>query len=280
MAAAPAAAAAAAAGAAAGGAAGAGPQAAAVPSGVKLLLLWCDAAEGARPVSQTAKMLRAAVSTVAVEVPAARAGGKASTAVTMLGSAGGAQQQAHGQQQQRGRELCTVRSWEFPESLLLLLRAEAIVTRVDASLQTVVEGGDVFAKKLRARFDGTVHTAGDFTVRVLEAWLNDREEASGVVIELVYEPLATVASAAAVLSEYSDTLRQVINAPGTGLAGKLLAVQPHHGSYKLPPTYSYEHLCIQYVQAFSLIVRNAASSSSAGHAKAAASGRGGQRAPR
>ena len=237
--------------------------------GVKLLLLWRDASHE-RPVSETARLVRAAVVALAdvdarqqhphqpsqqqplqqqrAQQQPADAAGAAAACETEVSEWAPAAKGA-------GCELSVVRSWEFPGEVLYAVKSKCMVARADAALQAVLQG-DAFVRRLRGRFEGTTHRMGDFTLRVLEARLEAREETSAVVIECTYEPLQAVELATQLLREYTEQLLAALTAKHTGLKGQLLCIHALHASYDLPAEYAAEHLCLQYSQCLGSMVRS------------------------
>ena len=119
--------------------------------GVKLLLLWRDASHE-RPVSETARLVRAAVVALAdvdarqqhphqpsqqqplqqqrAQQQPADAAGAAAACETEVSEWAPAAKGA-------GCELSVVRSWEFPGEVLYAVKSKCMVARADAALQAV-----------------------------------------------------------------------------------------------------------------------------------------------
>ncbi|GAB4817817.1 hypothetical protein N2152v2_004863 [Parachlorella kessleri] len=134
------------------------------------------------------------------------------------------------------RDLCSVTFSDQPHSLVLVTRSQRSVLEGDSELQQLLDKLRLYQLRATLQLEGLRYGIGDFSVSVARAIQKPLEEFRGIVLDVAYHPLDSLAAADPILQE-TAAVGANIRVAGAGMEG-----------FGLPERYSLQHAAVQYVQ--------------------------------
>jgi len=139
------------------------------------------------------------------------------------------------------RELWGVSFSEVPDKYYFALRQEHMVVEADANMQAIMEKLQVYRNRLTILFEGFQYELGDFHIKAGRAILAHTENLRGIILEVDYKPLSSVAQSRRVVQDFMESLHKGIT------SGQFVPLEPHFAEFSLPDLYSWQHTSLQYV---------------------------------